>query len=244
MRQNILLILSFVFTVSVYSQERIVTVEGDTVYAKIIEVNDSVISYKRYNYQEGATFVLTAEKIKQIIWANGDIDVYEGRSASNTLLPGIIEKKWSTFILDNGTEMSEDEFEFFMMSNKLERYWDTYKSGNKLFNTGRGLLIGGAGGILGGAAIVGFSYLLADGSLLGALIMMPFEILGYVVMVAGAAVFTVGIPLALVGKSKRYTFIDDYNEHCAGRYPSEVSENVISWKLTPSFNGLSFTLNF
>jgi hypothetical protein len=40
----------------VCSQERIITVESDTIHVKIMEVSDNIVSYKRYPYQEEATF--------------------------------------------------------------------------------------------------------------------------------------------------------------------------------------------
>jgi hypothetical protein len=140
--------------------------------------------------------------------------------------------------------MDEDEFETFMIENKLSQYWKTYTSGKKLFKTGRGLLIGGGSALLGGAALTGISYSAANGSLLGALIFAPVFIIGIGVIIVGAAILSVSLPFLITGSVKRNVFIDTYNEQCAGRNPSEVSENVLSWRLQPMANGLSFTLNF
>jgi hypothetical protein len=248
----ILLILLFVSISGVYSQDRIISVNGDTVYAKIMEVSDKTVSYKRYAYQDGATFILDINKIKRIIWANGEIDVYDpekntltSAAAKEEPLPRIVEIMRSDFLLDNGTEMDEDKFEYLLMTNDLERYWETYKSGKRLFKTGRGLLIGGGGGIVGGAIIIGLSYAAGgSGSELDAIVMAPILVMGIGVAVAGAVVFSVGIPLTITGSVKRTVFMNIYNEDCAGKYPSEISATVLNWKLSPSVGGLNFTLNF
>jgi hypothetical protein len=242
----------------VYSQERIITVEGDTLYAKIIEVSDHAVSYKRYNYQEGATFVLGISKISSIIWENGEIDAYDSKTNilvttnnndnpinyTTTLFPAIVDRRRSNFILDNGTKMDEDEFELFMIANHVERYWKTYSSGKRLFKTGKILLIvGGSGATLGGAILINHYVLVVqDGSILER--DQTNRNTGLVFFCTGMAVLTVALPLLITGIVKRNTFVDTYNERCAGKRPSEISENVLSWKLQPMANGLSVTLNF
>jgi hypothetical protein len=267
-KKYILLVMSFVFMGIVYSQERIITVEGDTIYAKIIEVNDHAVSYKRYNYQGGATFVLAINKINSIRWENGVIDVYD--PTTNTLvsnnpdpqadyiitsvLPAIVDRRRSDFIFDNGTKMDESEFELFMMANNVERYWKKYNSGKRLYRTGTIMMISGGGAVVLGSALVGFYFLFVPtGSLFGdptnvnAIwngLFQPYRDIGRIVVGLGSVAFTTALFLTIAGTVKRNTFVDTYNERCAGKHPSEVSENVLSWKLQPMANGLSFTLNF
>jgi hypothetical protein len=241
----------------VYSQERIITVEGDTIYAKIMEVNDNTISYKRYTYQEGATFIINVDKISHIIWKNGEIDTYvygweeEQQTFTNndmttpTPFPAIVERNMSGFMLDNGIVMDEEAFESFMLANHLGYYWKTYTDGTKMFKTGKGLLIGGGAAVLGGMAIASMYYYVSGETVsFGDYVKRPLARFGIAISCAGALILTAGIPLTIIGSLKRSTFVSSYNEHCAGKYPTEVSENVLNWKLSPSVNGFSFTLNF
>jgi hypothetical protein len=183
--------------------------------------------------------------------SDGETEVYREKITANKPLPGIVERFRSSFILDNGMEMTAKEFDSLMLINHLGKYWKTYKSGSKLYRTGNALLIGGGGGMLGGIVLTGFYFLwVPNGSLWGrsdspwGSFFEPIRNLGIVVFCAGFAIMTTAVPLIITGQVKRSVFVDTYNEHCAGKYPSEITENVLSWKLAPSMNGLSFTLNF
>ncbi|MDR1180881.1 MAG: hypothetical protein LBL13_02750 [Bacteroidales bacterium] len=257
MKKYILLVTSFIFMIGVYSQERIITVGGDTIYAKIMEVNENTITYKRYAYQEGATFILNVDKISHIIWENGDIDTYvygwedeEETFANNdmtvaTPFPAIVERNMSGFMFDNGIVMDEEALESFMIENHLGYYWKTYTDGSRMLKAGKGLLIGGGAAMLGAMAITSMYYYVAGETVsFGNYAKRPFARFGIAVSCAGALILMAGIPLTIVGSLKRSAFVTSYNEHCAGKYPSEVSENVLSWRLSPSVNGFSFTLNF
>ncbi|MDR1459045.1 MAG: hypothetical protein LBI60_02390, partial [Bacteroidales bacterium] len=72
--RNILFIIVLFISVKGYSQDIIITKEGKSIKAKIIELTEEKISYKKYEYQEGATIVLSIENIRRIVWQTGEIE--------------------------------------------------------------------------------------------------------------------------------------------------------------------------
>lgn len=58
-----------------FAQDTIVLKSGDEIQAKVIEVNEDEISYKKFNYQDGPTFVVSREKVFMIKYADGSHEV-------------------------------------------------------------------------------------------------------------------------------------------------------------------------
>lgn len=58
-----------------FAQDTIVLKSGDEIQAKVIEVNEVEVSYKKFNYQDGPTFVVSREKVFMIKYADGTHEV-------------------------------------------------------------------------------------------------------------------------------------------------------------------------
>ena len=89
-----LLLIIFLFAglcISAAAQDIIRTKDGRTIEAKILEVGDSSISYKRYSNPNGPTFTLALSQIKSIEYQSGDSNVF-GRS-NNTVRANTYENK-------------------------------------------------------------------------------------------------------------------------------------------------------
>jgi hypothetical protein len=242
-----------------YSQDRIVTQQGDTIHAKIMIVTDNDVSYKRYNYQEGATFVLSAERIRQILWENGMVDNYNLNETDKVAMqdmvdvfPTIEHRRGTDFKMSNGEEWSDSRFEEFLKGYRLGDIWQPFASGSRMFNTGRGLLIGGAPTLVFGIGIILYgvsrsreSYLYGyyydTWAMSGA---TSIIIWGAVITWGGVMLVAVGLPLTLTGSAKRRNFVNEYNENYAGKHPSQLSENVVTWKVGLVGNGVGFALHF
>lgn len=74
--KNILLILSILFAAHVFSQDLIILRNGDEIKAKVTEINESDISYKRESNPTGPTYKLQKSKIFFIRYASGDKDFF------------------------------------------------------------------------------------------------------------------------------------------------------------------------
>ena len=72
MKKSILLCFAFMaYIKSGTAQDLLIKNNGDTVRAKILEVSDEVIRYKRTNNLEGPTFVTNKWELNKVVYANG-----------------------------------------------------------------------------------------------------------------------------------------------------------------------------
>jgi len=239
--RKLILVLAGSVGFTAFSQDVIVTKSSEQIRAKIIEVTDDAVSYKKYHDQEGATFILKKDKIKIISWENGDVDVYE-EVVSEQNVPSVVEsdilpyitRKFGSFHLDNGMVYDRDQFKRFLMEKNLSPIWAKYSSGQNLQITGCVLI-----GVGIGIQVIGFSFTNNNG-IIGALEAL---FVGYPLIVIGGIVTTVGIPLAIVGTVKKHNAINDYNGYYAGKPRTQYSQNL-TFKAGLTGNGLGFTLNF
>jgi hypothetical protein len=222
------------------SQDVITTKSGESIQAKIIEVSDENVSYKKYHDQQGATFILKTEKIKSIAWENGDVDEYKEVAQEqattavnavneNNVLP-YINKKFGAFHLDNGQVYDREQFQQFLIDKNLSHIWTKYSSGNNL------LIAGWA--VIGGGVMLGISgMMMMDGDILSSLFIgLPMSIMGVIA-------YYVGIPMAIVGAVRKNRAINDYNTIYAGRPHNQYSQHI-SIKAGCIGNGVGFSLHF
>ena len=67
--------------ISATAQDIIVTNESKKIEAKITEVSKSEIKYKKFDYQDGPTFILSTDDIVTIIYANGEVVLYKNEES-------------------------------------------------------------------------------------------------------------------------------------------------------------------
>ena len=253
MKKVLLIAMTVFFAKTSFSQDVIITKTGESIRTKIIEVTDETISYKKYNDQEGATFILKRDKIKVISWENGNVDDYEkenikeekvlptqnvkedvslGEVSNN--LPFIMNRKGRTFYMDNGQIYDEIQFKQFLMEKNLGGIWIKYSNGKKLMNTGL-ILIGG--GVF--LEIVGL-VVTVNGAMNGS---YGQYMAGSVFCALGGLAEIAGIPIAIVGGVRRNRSISDYNTIYGGKPRPQYSQNI-TLKAGSTGKGLGFTLNF
>ncbi|WP_425075328.1 hypothetical protein [Psychroserpens sp. S379A] len=73
--------LFFVFflfgLLNIYSQDTIyLKSEKEPIISKIIEINSSEIKYKKFNYQDGALFIINKDEVDKINFKNGDTQTF------------------------------------------------------------------------------------------------------------------------------------------------------------------------
>jgi hypothetical protein len=221
-----------------FSQDVIITNSNEQIRVKIVEVTDDAVSYKKYHDQEGGTFVLKKDKIKIILWENGDVDEYK-EVVSEQKVPAVqesenlpfITRKFGGFYLDNGKTYDRNQFKQFLIDKNLSPIWMKYSSGQNLLITGWVLMGSGVGICLIAGTIVN------SGGILDALFIgLPLYFIGGLVGIAG-------IPLAIAGTVKKNVAISDYNNNYAGKPRTQYGQNV-TFKAGFTGSGLGFSLNF
>jgi hypothetical protein len=238
----------FLFSLSAFSQDIIITKEGKSIKTKIIELTSEKVSYKKYDYQDGATIILELSKVRSIVWENGDVDDFDKEEPkgnqtqnnvqiNNTDLPTIIDRNKGIIYFENDTHMDYIQFKSFLLENNMTNIWTMYHNGNRLFSAGQGMLMGGilleiAGGILIYSSIQnsGIGYGINErGVLIG----------GCVAASVGFILEVVSIPTMIIGGTKRAKAIDNYNEKIQVRYSYQPT-----LKIGTTNNGIGIIFNF
>ena len=71
-------------TGGVKAQDIIVTKDSERIDAKIIEVSEQEVKYKKHNNLDGPTFVLSTAKISSVIYANGNVQSFDSKVVKDT----------------------------------------------------------------------------------------------------------------------------------------------------------------
>ena len=79
MKKFILMLLSAVAIVPLYAQDIIVTHESERIEAKVYEVSETEVRYKRSDNPDGPIFVMSADKIATIVFENGSVQTFSSR---------------------------------------------------------------------------------------------------------------------------------------------------------------------
>lgn len=89
-------VVSLALSVSghVVAQDIIVTHESGRIDAKIVEVSDNEVKYKKSNSPDGPTFVLETAKIASVIYANGEVQTFEKTKKNRILQSGESQRVW------------------------------------------------------------------------------------------------------------------------------------------------------
>jgi hypothetical protein len=122
--KKIIIIITLLYLINdCYSQDIIFFKNRNVAYTKIIEVSERDISYKDFNDQQGATFVVSVNRIDSIKWQNGKITKY--------ILPKYI------FVKERGSEFSIEEGNSYQLNGDALAYSNSsgYRISNPVYTT-------------------------------------------------------------------------------------------------------------
>jgi len=78
MKKTLLITIFIVIELHVFSQDIIYVKDGTEVKAKIIEITDEFVKYKRFEQQEGPLRSLQISEVFMVIYENGTREVFKG----------------------------------------------------------------------------------------------------------------------------------------------------------------------
>lgn len=221
MKKFILSLVAICAATVLFAQDVIVTIDGQQISAKILEISSSEIKYLDFNNQDGPVYVLSIQEILSVQLANGDVKSYERKTA-----PIVVETTTTTkqsnntsYLIRtgnryhyNGIEMRGDVYANFLKNNCTEAY-TKYQKGRTVSTVGWILLGIGVG------LDLGFAW------------WAPYT--GYI----GLACEIACIPTLIVGYGQMHSSAEIFNVSC-GR------SSMASWSVTASGNGIGVALNF
>lgn len=205
------------------AQDIIVTAKAERIEALITEVSSTEIRYKKWDFQDGPTFVLNVVDLSSIIYKNGEVQVFNKKneksafndSTSHESL-GYIYRSDGEFVFQ-GRYMSAKEYAQILEKN-CPLAFQKYQKAERL--------------AIAGAVFVG----IGGGCLIGGLCMFSISPETFIALDAVCLIScSVGIPLLVVGLKNEQKSIDIYNRNCASQL--ELSLNL-------NQTGMGIALNF
>lgn len=227
-------------TLLVQAQDLIITKDAQQIQAKITEISKDAIRYLDFDNQEGPVFVLETTDIVSIVFANGQVKVYNHaeQTQHTQTLPAPQEnndiriRKADSYYILGDKKMSEKEYLNFIQKNCPEA-WGSYQQGDRLAKCGGGLLWGGVGCVVGGAFWMGLGFGINNSTIIG------LGYAGIVLASLGGGVFIpASIPCIAVGKVKMNNTYEVYNESCARQ------RNELTFGIQASQNGIGIAMSF
>ena len=246
MNKFLTLLLFVTISIVSFAQDIIITKDKERIQAKILEVSKDEIKYKKFTYQDGPVFSIDIDEIVTVAYENGEVEIYneETIEEKNEMIQakaealrkqeamyGTLIKEDDLYYLcdrDKRTKMDKEAYLEFIQDNCPEAY-KSYKTGNRLWKAGFGLLGSGLGmTLLVGTPLYVFG-ILEDYE--------EYRIAGSVFLTMGSLATSGSIPLLVVGGIKRNNSHEVYNDHCKNR-------QYLSFSINAKANGVGLALNF
>lgn len=82
--RSVTLILFVLFTIQLSGQDFIILKNGDEIKAKVLEINNSSIDYKKFTNVNGPTYHLNKSEIFMIKYESGDKDIFNANNTTTT----------------------------------------------------------------------------------------------------------------------------------------------------------------
>ena len=85
MKKGILAILLFNLFLStiIVAQDTIITNDNTKIIAKVLEVSQNTVKYNKFNNNEGPTYIINVSEIREIIYKNGEKDIFYTKNNNN-----------------------------------------------------------------------------------------------------------------------------------------------------------------
>ena len=235
-----------------FAQDVIHTLDGRSIEAKVLEINDNDIIYKTFDNPEGPDYRLSVSRVTRIVFQNGTEQTF---APSSILFPspysydpygpyGPLEYRWGHYYDRHGRLYGEQLRDYLGVS----LYGSEYLKASSQYQWGLWLTLGGAALLL---SSVSFNAMMSDYDRSVSSMNMPsswqvedshssmgayFAAEGLI----GAACIGVGIPLWVKGNRKLNAIADDYNQ----RYGRNAYGHTSSLSIGSTANGFGLALNF
>lgn len=177
------------------AQDIITKNDGTDIQAKVMEVGQSQISYKKYSNLNGPTYTLSLSDILMITYENGEREMYNTAAEKKSSLPqGVMTyNSWSGKISVGGVTIEDD---------MLDRYFSPEDF--QLFKKGKS--VSTVGSILAFAGALPFGYSIGYMAAAG-----ETDETNLALLIGGGAVMVTGIVVSSLGGKKMKKAMANYN---------------------------------
>lgn len=140
MTKSIFTLLAFIsISITAFSQDVITQKSGEDIQAKILEVNQTDVKYKKFDNQNGPTFTLLKSEVIMIKYENGTNDYFNKNlvALDNEMLkisrenPILLTKKGNKVFVEILDEASRAGEQYFIEALKEWGYWNIVNNKNE-----------------------------------------------------------------------------------------------------------------
>lgn len=241
-----------------FAKDVIVTKQSEKIDAKIIEVSDEAIRYKKGGNLNGPTFVIKTKDISTVVYENGDIQTFKEEAqttqeivtqeipstvmSSPSVMPSEIQPVQANYVLYpinseremNGKSLTTSELENHLKENCTVAY-NQWRKGRYRLVSGTTFLVMGC--CLASSSSICLAVYNANYSYpYGNTGLFAYGVAGLIV---GSSCLITSIPFYASGASACRKSIDTYNERCATRQSS-----ACQFEFNVNNNGLGLALKF
>lgn len=130
MQKHLFAILFIFGFLSVQAQDTIIKKDGETIIAKVFEIGVSEVKYKKFNFEDGPTYISDKAEIRSIHFKNGQIEEFAKKDASTSLSTS--EKSLPTEGSDDYVSQSTPLYT--PSSQKIEMFGNRYLMNGRRYN--------------------------------------------------------------------------------------------------------------
>lgn len=245
-----------------FAKDVIVTKQSEKIDAKIVEVSDEEVRYKKIGNLNGPTFVIKTKEISTVVYENGDIQTFKEQQTAEQfqepipLEASIIEQpetlpSQGEYVLYpiadwkmNGKTLSRDDLEAHLLNNCPKAY-NQWKKGCDRVSAGVTFLVCGAvlevSGLIclisyANSYVTDYSYYGSTSYYIKSDGLYAYGIAAG--LIVGPICELASIPCLISGGVSRRKAIETYNEECV------QSNNAFYIDLKIKSNGLGLALRF
>jgi len=206
------------------AQDVIIKTDSTKINAKVLEVNIENIRYKNFDYMDGPIYTILKSDVDSIHYKNGQTDIFTQ------------EKAISSTLTDKNITLTNTENIPFAMKTHNPDLYIKYMNGDRMRKNGYGLIFTGVfSTMLGAAFVISATNIFYDNK--------DYQNIqkgiGYGLIVTGDILLAVGIPVHLVGKSKRRSALKEFHN----QYNS-ASSSTSHFQLNLNSNGVGVSFVF
>ena len=193
MKKLIILLGCFLFGCVMYAQDIITKKDGTDIQAKVTEVGESQISYKKFSNLNGPVYTISISDVLMITYENGEREMYNVEKKSSLPQGVMTYNSWSGKVSVGGVTVENEMLDRFFTPEDYQ-----------LFKRGRSVTTVGSIFAVAGALPFGYSlgYMGAAGET---------DETNMALLIGGGAVMVAGFIVGFTGESKMKKAIANYN---------------------------------
>ena len=219
------MILLMAANTATHAQDTIFTTKGEEIIVKVTEIDTVIVKFKRYDNQDGPTYIIKQSDIVYIIYHNGAMDVFQ--SWQRDEISKYVPEQHPLYYEFKSLVYNDDKMSDFLKKHDFQCY-RTFHTGENLKAIGIGFFIPAmtlsVGGII--LTIAGVS---KNNEFMA--------LIGRSSLAVGQAFMVTSIPFLSVGGALKNKAKRAYEDKYFNNNTSSLNLNVYS-------NGLGLTLSF